>query len=198
MDTTHTHSIISERKPPRGTFDNAACMAALRAGADHLLAQCGTLVVGADIQAFSAPSTVMPGGTIGKHVRHVLDHYQALLRACEHEGATIDYDHRARDERTQTDPAPALRVIETVRVAVRALPDDAQRRVIVELLTFAHGPTTLVASTLARELAFATHHAVHHQAMIGAIAAEVGVRVPDLFGKAPATIAHERTETTRH
>jgi hypothetical protein len=47
-------------------------------------------------------------------------------------------------------------------------------------------------STLGRELAFATHHAVHHHAMLGAIAAELGVATPPEFGKAPSTIRHER------
>jgi hypothetical protein len=50
-------------------------------------------------------------------------------------------------------------------------------------------------STLGRELAFATHHAVHHQAMMKAIAFEFGVEVEECFGKAPATVNAERTRS---
>ena len=44
---------------------------------------------------------------------------------------------------------------------------------------------------LGRELAFAAHHGVHHNAMINAICAELGVATPHGFGKAPSTINHE-------
>jgi hypothetical protein len=47
-------------------------------------------------------------------------------------------------------------------------------------------------STLGRELVFATHHAIHHHAMMSAIASEFGIKVGPDFGKAPSTINHER------
>jgi hypothetical protein len=55
------------------------------------------------------------------------------------------------------------------------------------------GDEAELTSTFAREVAFATHHAIHHNAMIAAIAASFGVTIPAGFGKAPSTVNHERT-----
>ena len=35
------------------------------------------------------------------------------------------------------------------------------------------------------------HHAIHHHAVMGAIAMEQGLDIPAGFGKAPSTINHE-------
>jgi uncharacterized damage-inducible protein DinB len=53
------------------------------------------------------------------------------------------------------------------------------------------GSCATLSTTIGRELAFATHHGVHHQAMMRAIAGEFGVDVSPTFGKAPSTINHE-------
>lgn len=56
----------------------------------------------------------------------------------------------------------------------------------------ADGPTRAMRSTVARELLFVVSHTVHHNAIIGAIAALLGVRTPERFGYAPSTIAYLR------
>lgn len=61
----------------------------------------------------------------------------------------------------------------------------------VRVMVSGDGAETELVSSLARELAFATHHAVHHQAMMRAIAGEFGVEASSDFGKAPSTINHE-------
>ncbi len=62
----------------------------------------------------------------------------------------------------------------------------------VRVMVGADGSTAELRSTLARELAFAAHHAVHHHAMVRAIAAEFGREMPEDLGKAPSTLHHER------
>lgn len=54
-----------------------------------------------------------------------------------------------------------------------------------------------LASTLGRELAFATHHAVHHAAMMKAIASEFGVTAETAFGKAPSTLLYEHASSSK-
>ena len=46
-------------------------------------------------------------------------------------------------------------------------------------------------STLGRELFFATHHAIHHHAMMKTIGREFGIEAPAGFGTAPSTIKFE-------
>ena len=60
------------------------------------------------------------------------------------------------------------------------------------------GETEVLATTLGRELAFATHHGVHHVAMMRAIACEHGVLLNEDMGKAPSTLNNEAVCAARH
>lgn len=156
-----------------------------------ILAQCAAFVARIPDEVYTRASASMHGSTIGQHVRHTLDHLTAALRALD--GAEIDYDHRRRDTPVETSRDEALREIDRRSVeAARVTRDAARRDARVRVMLSAEGDEMVLGSTLGRELAFATHHAVHHHAMISAIASEFGVPVPPGFGKAPATLHHER------
>ena len=47
-------------------------------------------------------------------------------------------------------------------------------------------------SSIGRELAFVASHTVHHFALLAAHCQQHGIPTPADFGKAPATVAHER------
>jgi hypothetical protein len=156
-----------------------------------LLDQCRAFVGSIAPAAYTTPCAIMYDATIGQHVRHALDHFIAALAALD--GATIDYDHRARDTAIERDPAEAVRAIDGVLTALRtAPPAAADRPVAVRVMLTAQGEECELASTLGREIAFAAHHAVHHNAMMSTIALSIGVAVPPGFGKAPSTLDHER------
>jgi hypothetical protein len=155
-----------------------------------VLDQCDRLLRELPDAAYAAPSRILPGGTIGKHTRHAIDHFAALLSGHE-QRRTVDYDHRERGVPMETVRAEALAALRTLRQRLDALaaPEmNAPTRVRVMLT--AEGADAELLSTLGRELAFAAHHAVHHHAMIKAIAAEHGHAAPADFGKAPSTLAH--------
>jgi uncharacterized damage-inducible protein DinB len=142
--------------------------------------------------AMTAQSRVLGGGTIGKHVRHVVDHYAAALLALE-QGGVIDYDKRDRDVPSEKDRGAALESLSVTASRLRGLArEDLDRPVRVRVMIDGTGREMELNSTLGRELAFATHHAVHHQAFVGAIAAELGVKVEMEFGRAPSTVHHDR------
>ena len=178
------------------TTESAPCacsggMERVAAGADAVLCQCRDLLRAVTDDVYRAESRVLVGGTIGKHLRHTLDHIAAALAA--RDGGTIDYDHRERGVPVETDRAEASRVIDSLRARlaeVRGGSLDAPVR--VRVMTDADGSEAELGSTRARELAFATHHAVHHQAMMRAIAAEFGVQTRPEFGRAPSTLNHDR------
>lgn len=167
-----------------------ACPAARAACA--VLDQCAELLGRLDDGAYTASSAAMMGGTIGRHLRHVLDHFRAAAGAAGAEAPVIVYDHRARDVPEERDLAAAARAIAAVRDGLARVHGANSARVVrVRVMLDADGTEAEVQSTLAREIAFATHHAVHHQAMMRVIAGELGVAVPAAFGKAPATVRHE-------
>lgn len=167
---------------PASDTINAACA---------LLGQLDVLVQSTDDDAYTAPCTAMGGGSIGAHVRHTLDHFCAALKGLN--GDTVDYDHRDRgtDVQTSTDAARTeiARVVEHLGAINHA---DVDKAMTIRVMLTGDGACTELKTSVARELAFATHHAVHHNAMINAICGMGGVCTPDGFGKAPSTIDHER------
>ena len=173
------------------SVDVRPCAAAVQA--DGLLAGCARLIEATADGVYVGSSRVLPSGTIGKHVRHVLDHFAAALGVLEGATSVIDYDQRARETPMERSRAAALDQIVALREQLGRVSDAVAGRVVtVRLMLAADGTVGEFGSTLAREVNFATHHAEHHQAMIGAIGRELGVAVPADFGKAPSTLEYER------
>jgi enolase len=167
----------------------ATCLTAASAAA--AVEQCEVFLSGLGADAYVTPSAVMHGGTIGQHVRHAIDHYDAAIAGLR--GESIAYDRRERGTRIETDVGEArTRLREIARVLRTVTPSRSASSVRVRvMIESGSGLEAEHESTLGRELAFAAHHAVHHHAMIAAIAKAMGVAVPAGFGKAPATIHHE-------
>lgn len=133
----------------------------------------------------------------GPHLRHVMDHHAALLA----DGADtfLDYDHRARDRRFESDPALALERLHELQLALAALRDrQLNETVSVGLTIGTEGDTFMVGtSSLGRELLFLASHAIHHFALIRPRLEAAGVVLPDSFGKAPDTVRYEREQAAR-
>jgi uncharacterized damage-inducible protein DinB len=159
--------------------------------AHAMLEQCEAFVRDVPGSVYASESQVLPGGTVGKHLRHVLDHYAAIVE-CIDCAAEVDYDHRDRDTPMETDRDAAMARLAGLRERVAGLTRVSEATSVrVRVMVTSDGGEALLASSVARELAFATHHAVHHQAMMKAIAGEFGVEAGPEFGKAPSTINHE-------
>lgn len=162
-------------------LDAAAC----------LLGQCGRIVEAMDDASYCCASKVLAGGTIGKHLRHTLDHFGAILVGVQRDAA-IDYDHRARGVAVETDRSAAVEQIGGLRSGLAALQQDLGGPVRIRVMLSGDGTEAELDSTVVREVAFATHHGIHHVAMMKAIAGEMGVALDGDIGKAPSTIQHER------
>ncbi len=163
------------------------------AAAAALLGQFAEFIRTLDDRVYTHESATVVGGTIGKHLRHSLDHFRAAIAGRAGNDAEIDYDHRERCVPMESDRRAALAAIAELCGAVALLgPADLDSPVRIRVMLAADGSCVRLGSTLGRELAFATHHAIHHQAMVRAIAAEFGVRVGPEFGKAPSTLNFER------
>jgi len=163
----------------------------LAAAADAILGQCAHACEAVDDHAFTTESTTVRGGTIGKHIRHALDHYRALLDTRE---GPVDYDHRTRGVTIESDRAAARSEIARMRTKIAALDaGDLDRGVTIRVMLSGEGDTTDLPTTLGRELWFCAHHAIHHNAMIKAIAHEFGAAFDQGFGTAPSTLNYLRT-----
>jgi hypothetical protein len=167
-------------------------LAAVATAAAAMLEQCAEFIRSVPVASYSVESRTIKGGTIGKHVRHTLDHFRAALDG-DGVGAIIDYDNRQREVPMETESREALSAIELLRTQLLMLDETAlSAPVRIRVMLSGDGSSAELGSTLARELAFASHHALHHHAMLRAIAGEFGISTRPEFGKAPSTISYER------
>ncbi len=166
------------------------CAHPIAASALAILVQCDELLNRVDDHAYVQPCNLMGGSTIGQHLRHTLDHYTAISGANAAE--PIDYDHRVRGGDIETNRAAARACIETIVKFIQSLElEEMENDVSICIMVSSDGKLADARSSLARELAFATHHAVHHNAMIASIARAANLNLSAEFGKAPSTINYE-------
>ncbi|MEM9419043.1 MAG: DinB family protein [Planctomycetota bacterium] len=159
----------------------------------QVLDQLFRLVEQLDETAYTTQPVTTYGGSIGGHVRHCLDHVNALL--CGTQGQLIDYEARERGTDIETTPASACSELQRLDAALSALPQDiGGLEVTTSILLTPAGPALKAPSSVARELAFVLSHTIHHNAMIGGMAKALGRDVPADFGMAPGTLEHQRKQ----
>lgn len=136
---------------------------------------------------------VVFNASIGGHYRHCLDHFTSLLLALDAD--EVDYDHRKRDPRIETQPDFALALtVEMRRTLEQLTPDTLCTEVKARCeVSYAHGNSPVTRSTLARELVYCIAHAIHHYALISVMARLMEVGLPENFGVAPSTVAHAKS-----
>lgn len=145
---------------------------------------------------FTRKVPVVFNASIGGHFRHCLDHFTSLLLALDADA--VDYDHRKRDPRIETQPDFALTLTAEMRRTLEQLtPDTLCTEVKARCeVSYTHGNSPITRSTLARELVYCIAHAIHHYALISVMARLMEVQLPEHFGVAPSTVSHSRKVAT--
>jgi hypothetical protein len=151
---------------------------------DAVLAQGQALA-----EAHERPGAPDYAALVGPHLRHVIEHYEALVM--QPRAGEADYDRRPRDRALEQSPSLARQRIAALREALcswrGSAPDEA---LLVHTLGGVDGQWPLVtASTVARELVFLASHAVHHFALLREHCVRAGIALAPQFGVAPATVA---------
>ncbi len=133
----------------------------------------------------------------GPHLRHVIEHFEALLF---NTSGRIDYDARQRDRSIEQDPEVARARLHALQDRLCGLPlDSSPSRLEVQFCGGLDGQHHFTAeSTYQRELLFVSSHAVHHFALIRIHCTAQGIDLPQPLGKAPATIAFEAAASKRN
>ena len=134
---------------------------------------------------------------VGAHLRHLIEHYEALILPIE--PGVVDYDRRPRDRQLTTEPSVARARLQGLlrRLAgwtYRSLGEPLQVRGAAGLAGEFHFSFE---SSLGRELIFVASHAIHHFALLQPHCLRHGIPISAEFGRAPATVAHERANPTR-
>ena len=150
------------------------------------LQQLDELLAGITQAAYQHGCDLLPGGTVGAHVRHCLEFYQCLFDGLE--SGEVDYDARERNPEIESHREAALREVRRLRTVewprLQVLSRDTPLRVCESL-------EARQATSLGRELGFAASHTVHHLALIAVLLRDHGgCFVGREFGFAPATSRH--------
>lgn len=129
--------------------------------------------------------------SVGKHVRHVLEHYQTLLASLKDsdQQCNIDYEQRNRQAALEEHPSVAAQAVDKLRAALQALahqPIDAS--IVLNYPVDPPGNSLSLPSSLGRELAFLTSHTVHHMALIRVLCEAMNIPLPSDFGVHPSTL----------
>lgn len=132
--------------------------------------------------------------TIGRHLRHIADHFSALVQGEGNE--LVDYEARSRDSLMESCRETCRETFVDIQQWLMALkPEDLPQTLLVRTdVGIGEALVTTLPSTLARELAFVCSHAVHHYAIIRIIAQALGCETDRVFGLAPSTATFERNQ----
>lgn len=142
--------------------------------------------------------------SIGQHVRHSMDHLERAAHAATNaEEREIHYDVRTRGVADENDmDAAASRILRVEAQLEGVTSNPAYISVTshpIRACFMLSGDSELeynLPSTVARELGFAAHHAIHHLAMVRIIATKtVGLsdlELPQDFGRAPSTVNYDQ------
>jgi uncharacterized damage-inducible protein DinB len=121
-----------------------------------------------------------------------LEHFQLLMAAVP--VGCADYDARTRNETIERSPVMFLEALDAVVSQLSALDQTSMTLPLNVRMLVAPGTERIeIASTLGRELAFVSSHAIHHIAIITALAESMGIVLPEGYGVAYSTSAHRST-----
>lgn len=157
-----------------------------------LLRQLFDLVESLTAEQYTRKPVGVVTSSIGGHVRHNLDHVDALLRGLR--SGVVCYDHRDRGTEVERDRRAALGEILRLEHELAAVPwAEVPHLLTLSALVAPDLSPTRVVSGPERELAFVVSHTVHHNAIIGIMAKLIGADLPAEFGYAPSTLQHQRS-----
>lgn len=157
----------------------------------ELLTQVLNLLQDLTKETFTEALTRLHSGSIGGHIRHILEHYVCLRQSQSlAEKSAVNYDARARDLRLETDLAFTHAYTLELSDWLSSLESDSPLNVFCS--TNCGQDTKPVSSTLKRELVFLHSHTTHHMAIIRLLMMEFNFVLPSEFGKASSTLKHEQ------
>lgn len=153
------------------------------------LAQLRDLVQLIGNEQYNKKSDILSGGTIGQHIRHILEFYLLLVSGSF--TGTINYDQRKRDMQIETDPTFAEKAIERILLGITTLEADQIVKFEGDYSRTGSSQNSIT-SSVGREMAYCIEHSIHHQALIKTGLIDFGLNdiVDKQFGVAYSTLRY--------
>ncbi len=160
----------------------------------EILDQLSGFIEGLDESVYVKVSKPLFESSIGQHLRHILDIFQALMK--ETNPTFVDYDLRRRGIPLETDPQAGLDELEEVTQWLKSLDPSTfdQPLQISTEVSLSSEETAKLNSSLGRELCFASSHLTHHLALMVVHAKLLGMEIDSKLGVAPSTATFMREQ----
>lgn len=156
-----------------------------------ILTQLKSLLLQFTNEQYAQPLEVLSNNTVGKHVRHVVEFYECLLKGVHQQ--EINYDKRERNLQIERDITYTLSIIEGISAALEQQKTDVPIKLAME---YQANETFHVNSTYYRELVYNIEHAIHHFAILS-IAVKTSfpnIKLDEHFGTAYSTIQYQEKQ----
>jgi uncharacterized damage-inducible protein DinB len=159
--------------------------------ANILVIQQGVaLLAGLGSKRYASRVGLAYNASIGGHLRHIIEHYQAFLRGLE-EG-DIDYENRVRDPLVENDPVYAGGLLESLVQRFEELAVTLRNGNLYYCVETTEGIAT--PTSMLRELEFLLSHTIHHYALVAVMARLQGHEPEPTFGVAPSTLKYQHAQ----
>tara|TARA_B110000858_G_scaffold123333_1_gene140622 strand:- start:10678 stop:11232 length:555 start_codon:yes stop_codon:yes gene_type:complete len=157
----------------------------------NCIAQCDQILDIVSQENFT--DTSEGGSSIGAHIRHILDRFHCFFAGLA--DTSIDYDARKRDPEIEQNLEAAMFALTSIARRIERLQQlpFCNELITVKESVLPTSPAIGITSTVERELMGLITHSIHHLAIIALLARSFGHQMDSDFGKAPSTIAYERT-----
>jgi hypothetical protein len=135
------------------------------------------------------PCHTLSGNTIGQHVRHIIELFQALEQG--YETGTVNYEKRKRDKLLENDGGLACSLLQRISADLERPDKDLLLEACYDDPT---GIPVILSTNYNREVAYNLEHTIHHMALIRIGINEVNssLVLPEDYGIATATIKYRR------
>lgn len=130
---------------------------------------------------YISPIASLSNATIGEHTRHIIELYQAILKA--YDTGILNYDDRQRNRTIQENKNIALITIDEIIDNI----EKEDKKLIMEHCV--SDLKTQIETNYFREVIYNLEHSIHHQALIKVALLDLNyITFSETFGVAPSTI----------
>tara|TARA_R110001583_G_scaffold50403_1_gene157300 strand:+ start:3875 stop:4387 length:513 start_codon:yes stop_codon:yes gene_type:complete len=149
-----------------------------------------------DNKEYAHCSSLLLGGSIGKHMRHIIEFYDILREGSK--VGEINYDTRSRNSQIENETEAAKLRLASILTWLEGLKENENLSLCFSF-DQEKDDVEQVESNLMRELAYNMEHAIHHMALIRiAIDQQFShVNIDSNFGLAYSTIRYNKDQCAR-
>jgi adenosyl cobinamide kinase/adenosyl cobinamide phosphate guanylyltransferase len=154
----------------------------------HIFIQISDILRQLSEAEYTQQSKILFNATIGQHVRHIIELFQALENG--YAEGTVNYEKRKRDYRIETNKNLAISLLKDIRQSL----DRPNKEIILVAEDYGEEmePVSIITNYY-REIAYNLEHTIHHMALIRVGVNEVSnILLPDEFGVAYSTIKYRQ------